>query len=203
MARRTRRLTVTLGRPRRAPKPEPTPIIRQDRIELPLLDLTAISRPGLPTTILLDDGNLNMAPWIKVRETSISQYTGGRREGAWRLSAYWNGGVTDGEHDLAYILCLDLAGVALDSVHYGTIRIDAWIAGGSDDFRVPPPDYEQLIRNHPETTLCKECRKRDKTEPHHLMVPQGFYMPPKQPELFAQLVGRRIEIRMGLVDGDE
>lgn len=172
----------------------PKSIIRQDRFDdLKALDLTAISRKGTATlvTVADDDG---MHPWLKLGEVALTRYDGGSRRGSWRFTAYWNNGVTDQEHDSAYILQLDLGGVELDMVHYSRMSIVAWIAGGRDGFRVPPPDYAKMLKAHAETTTCKDCRKRDKTMPHHLVLPPGFYVPPEQSELYAQMVGRRIEI---------
>jgi hypothetical protein len=91
-------------------------------------------------------------------------------------------------------------------VHYGRVSILAWIAGEEDDFRVPPVGYGKLLKNHPETVICKECRKRDKDMPHHMLVPPGFYVPPKQPELYAQMVGRCVEItidRFGIEEEED
>jgi hypothetical protein len=172
--------------------PAPAPSSRLTVIDVPLLDLTSISRPGARTSI--DVYGYERRPWIKLHDVSLVQHDNGSRRGTWTLDAYWGGRATDREHDSAHILRLALSGVTLDMVHYGRVSILAWIAGEEDDFHVPPQGYGELLKNHPDTEICKECRKRDNTAPLHMMVPPGFYVPPRQPELYAQMVGRRIEI---------
>lgn len=183
--------------PRRYVKPEePKAVVRAETLHeriMPVLDLTPIARPGAVTTIDVHDYS-GRRSWIKLHDISLTQSDRGNRRGSWQLGAYWGDNVTDGEHDSAYILRLELSGVELDMVHYGITTITGVITGDVSDFHVPPPGYDALIDEHPETIICKECRKRDKTQLHHVMVPEGYYVPPEQPELYAQMVGRRVEI---------
>jgi len=116
----------------------------------------------------------------------------------WWLSAYMNQGATDFEEDSAYALRLPLIGVTFDGVEYGATRLVAWVdPAGLDEFHVPASsDYDPT--KHPDTVMCTKCKKP------HPIVPEDFYVPPRDKALFKKVRGQRVIIHIGPVwDEDE
>jgi len=62
------------------------------------------------------------------------------------------------------------------------------------DFRVPRPGYNPLL--HQDTYICTrdECRKHPSGE--HPVVPEGFYTPPFDYELFEAVKCRPVQVVM-------
>jgi hypothetical protein len=129
---------------------------------------------------------------VKISLGEISLTEGDNRSrGQWSLRAYWDGGMTDPEHDSAYILWLPLVGLQLDMIHYGQTILKGFVGGGdSSDFRVPGPDFK--IKRLEAAEKCTQCRGKDK----HLMLPEGLWLPEENPELLSKLAGRVVEIRI-------
>jgi hypothetical protein len=125
-------------------------------------------------------------------EVMLMPRDGHHHKGIWSLGAYLLN-ATDFEHDAAWLLKMELVGVELDSMTYGQTCIQGWIrADHSEAFRVPSAGYNPV--KHKDATPCREkdCRRGEK----HIIVPEGFYVPPENPELFNIVRGRRIEITM-------
>lgn len=118
-----------------------------------------------------------------------------------RLCGYLKGNVTDFEHDAAFVLRLPLIGVRLDMLHGHTTHLEGWVAThAEDEFHVPWPGYDPV--KHPDTVTCDYGHCKD--DPHP-MVPEGYYVPPTDKDLYEYVAGRRVSIRIGPVweDGDE
>ena len=159
-------------------------------LKLEALDLRAVTRDSNRAFcyIQLDADHEGMKPWIECGRIEI-QSRGEKFPQL--LAARADYGVTDFEHDSAYIFRIPVVGVRLDMVYQGGTTLVCWIAGDADDLRVPTSsDYDPT--KLPGAFRCTDCEK------HHDMVPEGAYAgPPPDPKLFALLVGRRLEIRFG------
>jgi len=155
-------------------------------------DLTSITRDAdkAHTRVrILEDKYEPSKPWLDFGELQL------RNEGriCW-LAAYLSNGVTDFEHDSAYALRLPIIGLRFEAIMYHTTYITAWVdPDGTEDFNVPRPGYNPA--KHPESVMCNSeyCVR----EPH-IIVPQGFYVPPFDEELFEAVRGKKLEITVGL-----
>lgn len=164
-------------KPKKAEKTQP----------IPTLDLRPITRSTDFCSLevrLHWDWDLNFV-WIRAGQASLrldhSRFK--------YLHAYLPVGVTDFEHDSAYAFRLPLVGIELKDLSYHQTEIQAYIdANNPEDFHIPPPDYNPM--KHPKSFTCKDkgCEK------HHIIVPEGFYCPPRDPELFEKVKGKRVEI---------
>lgn len=131
--------------------------------------------------------------WIHTGDVDIVKHSGSGQRGSWTLDAK-NYGATDFDHDMAILFRIKLTGVAFSLASGGRLWIDAFIAGDDPDaFRVPLPGWNQLKG----ATKCThgDCRTKDA---RHLVVDEGRYIPPPNPELFDMLRGLRIEIVTGV-----
>lgn len=169
-------------------------------------DLRAITRSSdrCITTVSLRRSHRNDArePWLVCGEAQLMREQ--RAEPTrWTLSAYLREAV-DPEHDSAYAFSMLLIGVEFGDVSYNFTTVYAYVdpdSGADEDgrfarFRVPLVGYNPL--EHPQTTRCEECA-RVKGREAHLIVPEGFYQPKFEPELFEIVRGRCVTIRFGPV----
>jgi hypothetical protein len=142
--------------------------------------------------------------WLKLGQVNITRQSD-RDTGRFRLEAYLEN-ATDVEHDSARCVRLPLIGLTLDplAVHYHLTNFVAWVDPnvGDDeyDFAVPRPGYDP--RKHSDAYVCKDksCQEEDedgKKQKSHYVVPQGFYSPPFDAELYKVVKGKRVEISIG------
>jgi hypothetical protein len=162
-------------------------------------DLRPISRRGyrcLTTVRLFPNWDpANAVTWLKIGEARLRSARDGRADGRWLLEAYLTAGTTDFEHDSAYAIRLPLIGVQFEGVDYHATRVSAWVDPGNDfeDFHVPRPGYNPMALPNAEKCTDKRC------EEPHVIVPEGFYVPPFDADLYAAVRGKRVEIRFDLV----
>ena len=166
--------------------------------EIERLDLRSITRSSdraFTRVILIDDYAFEHVDrridWILLGESNLRTDV---RE-PW-LESHLNKGVTDFEHDSAYALRLPLIGLTLGglAVMNNVVHFKAWInPNRPDDFHVPEPKYDPT--KHPDACECPDCKGDDR----HIIVPEGFYVPPANPELFEKVRGRQVEIQIGTV----
>jgi hypothetical protein len=174
--------------------------VEQGKVKtLPENDLRGITRES---SRCLTTVNIRMGEWWD-RDTDQRWLTFGqaqlRRFGDnafpwWWLGAYLAEGATDFEHDSGYALRLPL--VSLDfqfMMNHGSHFLALVHPAAADEFRVPTPGYNPL--EHPKTEPCPTC----KGEQAHLMVPEGLYVPPFEPELYEVVKGRPVSIHIGTV----
>jgi hypothetical protein len=116
-----------------------------------------------------------------------------------RLIAYLSKGATDFEHDSAHALGLPLIGLTFDHLWYQRAVFTAWIDPNDDDngFRVPQPGYDPAKLK--DTIMCEDKRCDEK----HIIVPEGYYYPPHNADLYDLVKGKRVEISIGPVFKDE
>jgi hypothetical protein len=160
------------------------------------LDFRKITRPGSITTVNVTI-DYTRCPWLLFGQCYLRQNDGANK-GNWRLGAYL-ADATDFEHDSAHALSFPLIGVHVTAADYGTTHIQGWIdpqPRWSEDFCIPPKGYDP--RKHPDAEMCPQCKgKKGSENQRHIMVPEGFYSPPKNPELFKQMRGLKVEIDIG------
>ena len=98
---------------------------------------------------------------------------------------------TDFEHDSIYILRLPIIGVRLSGVRYGKTFMEGYVhPHAEDDFHVPTSsDYDPEKEDG--SMLCEDC-----AEPH-IIVPEGFYVPKFNKELYEKVRGHQIMIVTG------
>jgi hypothetical protein len=158
------------------------------------VDLTSIAYGSthIKTTLSLLNDEDRYVPWITIGEVRILRLDG-RDE--WILSAEAADHSTDETHDNIKILALRLCGVTFKNVmHHGCVYLVGTIcAEESNDFRVPPPGYEPKAQRN--SITCVTC------DEHHPLIP-GAHMPPKNPELFERLKGRKVEISIRTLSKD-
>ena len=159
---------------------------------------------------LVDSYDRQRVPWLKLGKVSLRQkrdYDPHRWELSARMGADKPGyGVpTDFEHDTPYVVCLPLVGVHLVRVASGYTWVTGFItteAGYSNeedtDFKVPHEGYDP--RKHPESCDCEDTQcisvpLEDGGGPHTI-IPEDFYTPPFNSELFQKVKGYRVEILM-------
>jgi hypothetical protein len=168
------------------------------------MDFRALSRNAdriLTTVILYTDHE--RTEWIKLGEIMLRE-RGNNFNGIWSLGAYLLN-ATDFEHDSAHLLKIELVGVTFTAVEYGQTRFEGFIrADAEDGFRVGGPDYNPLKLK--DTKQCKGTRKdhcKWGDGKSHLIVPEGFYVPPVNVELFNIVRGRRVEVITGPIMPNE
>lgn len=120
------------------------------------------------------------------------------------LQVYLPAGVTDFEHDSGYALRMPLIGIEFEGIQYHTTIVSAYVAPRSlDDFAVPWPGYNPM--EHPDTIMCgegdtgyDECKQNP-----HPMVPEGFYTPYNDADLYHEVEGRMVTIHFAVVRPDD
>ncbi len=151
-----------------------------------------------------DEGRDEKISWLRFGEAQIR--TDQKPTGTSRLEAHLGDYACDPEHDTGYALRLPLIGLQLDglAVHYSRTYFTAWVdpaCGTGEGFHVPRPGYNPM--KHPKATECngkydgkKNWCKWGEGKPH-IIIPEGFYVPPFDPELYRAVAGKRLEIIVG------
>jgi hypothetical protein len=164
-------------------------------------DLTKITRNAdkYRTWVSLEWDWETRITWLVFGECSLR--TNDRRDGRWELGARFTYGVTDFEHDNIWACKLPLVGVQFEWAESHGFRFFGYVDPTLDvedrhnGFYVPKPGYDP--RKESKVFECKDQRcKGDKPWPH-LIVPEGFYVPPFDPELYKLVAGKRVEIIAG------
>jgi hypothetical protein len=144
------------------------------------------------------DGRIERVNWLVFGQANLRP-SRDRPDGRWRLDARMTGGVTDFEHDSAYALKLPLIGVVFENVDYHASVFTGWVdpninVDDSSEFRVPRQGYDPT--KLPDAHMCKtgECKKNP-----HIIVPEGFWLPPFDLELYRAVRGKKVEIRISPV----
>lgn len=167
-------------------------------IEVIKTDLTAITGKSPMFTSVEIVKERGYFEWIVCGETCLNR-TGTDRK--WTIGAYLDK-ATDGDHDTAYAFRFTLIGVEFEFMSSGTSHFVGWIASdehaseNSDDqfgtFRVPRNgEYDPLRMKGAQK--CDRCKGSDK----HMFVPDGFYLPPFDRELYEAVKGKQLRIATG------
>lgn len=152
------------------------------------IDLRPLSRNSdkRTCTVYLRDGGRQQVAWITAGEANLTKDNGG----AWRLYARMD--ATDFEHDSAYVFVLPLIGVTLDFITDHVTIVSGYINPKYDDFspefRIPQTGYNPM--EHEDAEPCDQCEGSDK----HVIVPEGFYQPPFDKDLFELVRGKKVEV---------
>lgn len=188
-------------------KKKPTPI---DEL-VAHTDLRPITRMAdrCHAVVVVELGFDKKVRWLELGQVQLRRQRESSGINAYRLEAYLTEGVCDFEHDSAYALRLPLIGVQLGDlgIHYHNTVLTAWIDPNavdtfSQDFHVPRPGYDPT--KHPKAVTCegiydekkKKYCKWNEGKPH-VIVPEGFYVPPFDRELYEAVRGKRVEITIG------
>lgn len=193
-----------------------------DKIEIVQeTDLRGITRHSdrMMCTVKVDlgygrDGREREFLWLRAGECQIRT---DQKCGTCRLEAYLADNACDAEHDTASALRLPLIGLTLGDmgVHYSQTYFVAWIDPNLDDFNVrcgefavPRPGYNPM--KHKDAEICEGiynekkglfCKWNDGKK--HVIVPEGFYVPPFDRELYEAVCGKRVEIVIGPTAKDD
>jgi hypothetical protein len=179
--------------------------------ETDLRDITRDSK-RLVCTVTIDlgwaeDGRTNKLCWLRFGQVQIRK---GHKAGEYRLEAHLKDNACDLEHDTAYAVRLPLVGLQLDDlvVNYSQTHFVAWVNPdvdeGFSDFHVPRPGYNPM--KHEDAWLCdgiydekkKKYCKWNEGKPH-VILPEGFHVPPFDKELYRAVRGKKVEIVVGPV----
>jgi hypothetical protein len=158
------------------------------------LDLKSVTRDSdlVVTDIKIYTGDYSKGSgfqdWISCGSVDLRAPTG---PSPWMLNARAKEGITDFEHDSAYIFRIPVVGVELSFISNGYTYLKGYIGGDVDDLRVPmETGYDPLKLKG--TKTCKSCKKP------HPIVEEGFWAGPKCTHKdWLALVSRRIEICFG------
>lgn len=161
------------------------------RPEIEHVDLRSIMRPNGYCQVEIELPSGHISPWLKLGPCDLNQL----RSGSCELTGYLKANVVDCDHSSARAFVLPLIGLHLERIDYGYVHLSAWIDperhGFSKKFRVPQPGYDP--ENHPDARPCEYC------DPPCTVIPDGFYVPPHNKELFQRVAGCRVRIMMGPV----
>jgi hypothetical protein len=201
----------------RAPYHEETPAERSKRMEserqaridacpvkkTDLTHLTCDPREPRRTWVSLEWDFDTRIEWLIFGPASMHSQSDRRDGDRWRLEGSMARGVTDFEHSTALAVRLPLVGLQLGFVSHGQVRYTAFVDSSSmvydpadpkhSEFHVPSPGYDP--RKHKDTYKCDTKGCSDKG---HLIIPEGFYVPPFNLELFQHVRGKKVEIVMGI-----
>ena len=127
-------------------------------------------------------------PWIICGEVNIQN-----EEQFCRIHARMD--CTDFEHDSAYAFSLPVIGLKFKFVTNHTSIFEAWVNPQSGepyaDFHVPRPGYDPRKLEGTEKCTDERCGET------HLIIPEGYYQPPFDAELFKLVRGVRLDIQIG------
>ena len=151
--------------------------------------------------------------WLTFGEATLR--TNDRRDGKWNLEARMGHDACDFEHDTAFALRMPLIGVEFEWADHHMFRFHGFVDPSLDlddrhnGFNVPAPGYDPT--KHPEAHMCEGIYDEKKklyckwnSGKPHVIVPEGFYVPPSNPELYKHVAGKRVEIMLGKApDKDE
>lgn len=168
-------------------------------------DLRSITRSSdtCRTSVLIHLDWETKVPWLEFGQAEIRfQKESSQSDGRHRLEARMTAGITDFEHDSAFAVRLPITGLTFQGVNYHRTRFTAWVDPNEDpafspDFRVPRAGYDPT--KHKDAHKCKQCKGKE----GHIIVPEGFYVPPFDAELYEAVRGKMIEISIGPVFKDE
>lgn len=169
-------------------------------MDLKETDLRSITRDSdtCVTSVVVDlgydeKGHPLKVTWLVSGQSQLQPIDSSLSIRRWLLTSYMSN-ATDFEHDSAYAFRLPLVAVELKAVWYHNAHFTALIQPyDEEDFHVPLPGYNPL--EHPDTEKCDRCTG----EQAHLIVPEGFYVPPFEKELFKLVAGRPVEVSIGPV----
>lgn len=156
------------------------------------LDLRGITRDSahLRTKVTLEfEYKSKVDPWIIFGEAKFNTEL---KDGAVVIGGLFNKGTTDPCHDSAYAIRFQVIGLTFKHLWYHTATFQAWIDPNDPDaFRVPAPGYNPAKIKGIKKCTDGMCRER------HIILPDGFYVPPFNPTLWEVVRGCRVEISVG------
>jgi hypothetical protein len=172
-------------------------MLREPEEALPKIeenDLRSITRESerCLTVVTLHLNWEKRVTWLKLGQVQL-RHQRDSHDGRWRLEAYLPAGVTDFEHDSAYLIKLPLIGVVFEGIDYHQTKLIAWVDSSEPrDFHVPLPGYNPM--EHPKAFVCDEKDGGYRCKTPHKIIPEDLYVPPFNRELFDAVKGKKVEI---------
>lgn len=173
--------------------------MRKKSYQAEYTDLRLITRASdqVRTLVILEDRyRENTMKWLefgecRLRRSDSSEFV------EYALHAFLPRGVTDFEHDSACAVSLPLIGLEFRGIEYHQATFTAFISLDAGEpfagFHVPRPGYNPMEHEDAEMCDSKHCN-----EPH-IIVPEDFYVPSFDSELYAAVRGRGVRIYIGPV----
>lgn len=161
--------------------------LSDDRLKVDLLDLTAITRSSKMETCISVKPNRYISPqtWIKCGVITLTQPV--HRVGRYDIRCILKS-ATDFEHDHAHAFRMGIIGLTFDFMDNGSSYFNAYIDPESPlDFHVPNPGYDPFVG-------AVKCRDKHCSNNPHVIVDEGFYIPPINEELWLKFRGCNIDI---------
>lgn len=129
--------------------------------------------------------------WLLLGRVGLNQI--GSRNDRWALNAYLRDGATDGEHDSAKAVSIELVGVRYEFTSSHWSYFSGYVVSRDpDSFRVPHAAYDPFLG----ATKCKTCKGKEA----HVFVP---YLPDKDAETYRLFEGRQVSIEIGVPWDDD
>jgi hypothetical protein len=180
------------------PRQPERPPSMADTSKIPPTDLTHLLDPddNRRTWVHVEMDDESQARWLVFGAASLMPFPD-RRDGRWILEGCISGNVTDFEHSTARLARLPLIGLQFQHTSQGQARFVAWVdpnldPGYHSDFHVPRPGYDP--RTHAKTSKCDDPHCSNKG---HLVVPEGFYVPPFDLDLYKLVRGKKVLLILG------
>jgi hypothetical protein len=166
---------------------------------LQMTDLREISRGSrrCRTKVYLTDRvNLDRHElWLDFGKANFLRRESDNQPSLWTISSYLAHCATDIYKDSVFALAFDVIALELSMVHAHHVVFEAIVDPMQGNFfRVPRPGYNPLL--HPDTVICQNEACLEHHCGAHPIVPDGFYQPPHDPELFEAVRCRPIEIHL-------
>lgn len=160
-------------------------------------DFTKVTRDAKKVLTSITVRSRGFAPF-EIRAGRVSVQLDDRDKLYGRLTARAVYGVTDFEHDSAYIFQIPIVGFGVELIDNGIIYAHAAILGReSEDLRLKlDSSYDPTKLEGASQCDGKRYCKLGEGKPHPI-VPEGFWAGPKTaPGLYAQLLGAKLDIRI-------
>jgi len=134
-----------------------------------------------------DEGHKSLTNWLELGVADL------RNDNASFLGARLGGGVTDWEHDSAYLVHIGLIGIKFTGCYNNCSHFEAYLTTEAKDIKVWTPDFNPAEADGVSECDSEHCDK-------HLMIEK--FVPPMYE--FAHLVaGKKVAITMGPVWKDD
>lgn len=160
-----------------------------------IYDFTKVTRDSKKALTTIRVSSYGIKPFILLAgRTNLDRL--GERSLYWRLTARAKEGVTDFEHDSAYIFQIPITAPIFESMDSSVVYLSALLLGRE------PNDLRLKLDSKYDPTKLKGASRCDgkkycKYGAPHPLVPEVSWAGPKaDPELYRLLIGAKIDIKM-------
>ena len=163
------------------------------KITIPSIDLREVTRNPKKLCTAIDlqvNWKDKIDRWILVGEAKFNNEL---KDGRATIAGYFSKNVTDHEHSSAYAIQFQVVGLTFKHLWYHTAHFQAWIdPNDPESFHIPKPGYDPAKIAGVETCTDPHCEDKP-----HLILPDGYYVPKFERELWEFVKGKPIEIHVG------